>query len=104
MTEENPHTVEKIAVNYDLAAPKMYNVILMNDEVTTMEFVITIICEVFHYTHEEALELTQKIHEEGSAIVAIMPYELAEQKAVEVTLLARNNQFPLNVKIEEATI
>lgn len=103
MTDEKNQTTEKIAVNYDLVAPRMYNVILMNDDVTTMEFVVSIICEVFNHTPDDAMLITQKIHEEGSAIVAVLPYELAEQKAVEVTLLARNNNFPLNVKIEEST-
>ena len=42
-----------------------------------------------------------KVHEEGSAVVAVLPYELAEQKGIEVTLLARNNGFPLQVKIEQ---
>jgi ATP-dependent Clp protease adapter protein ClpS len=43
-----------------------------------------------------------KIHEDGSAVVATLPYEMAEQKGIEVTLLARNNGFPLNVKLEVA--
>jgi ATP-dependent Clp protease adapter protein ClpS len=42
-----------------------------------------------------------KVHEEGSAVVAVLPYEMAEQKGIEVTLLARNNGFPLQVKIEQ---
>ena len=42
-----------------------------------------------------------KVHEEGSAVVAVFPYEIAEQKGIEVTLLARNNGFPLQVKIEQ---
>jgi ATP-dependent Clp protease adapter protein ClpS len=44
-----------------------------------------------------------KIHEEGSSVVSTLPYEIAEQKGVEATLLARNNGFPLNVKLEPAT-
>ena len=55
---------------------------------------------VFSYEQEAAEAITMKIHEEGSAIVATLPYEMAEQKGVEVTLLARNNGFPLAVKLE----
>jgi ATP-dependent Clp protease adapter protein ClpS len=44
--------------------------------------------------------MTVKVHEDGSAIVAVLPYEMAEQKGVEVTQLARNNGFPLAVKLE----
>jgi ATP-dependent Clp protease adapter protein ClpS len=47
-----------------------------------------------------AEEMTMKVHTDGSAIVATLPYEMAEQKGVEVTLLARNNGFPLVVKLE----
>jgi ATP-dependent Clp protease adaptor protein ClpS len=55
---------------------------------------------IFNYTQIEAEEMTLKVHKEGSAVVATMPYEMAEQKGVEVTMLARNNGFPLVVKLE----
>ena len=55
-------------------------------------------------SHEEsAIEITHKIHQEGSSVVSTLPYEIAEQKGVEATVLARNNGFPLNVKLEPAT-
>jgi ATP-dependent Clp protease adapter protein ClpS len=41
-----------------------------------------------------------KVHQEGSAVVATLPFEMAEQKGIEVTMLARNNGFPLQVKLE----
>jgi ATP-dependent Clp protease adaptor protein ClpS len=78
----------------------MYRVIYINDNVTTMEFVVETLVIIFNYTQMDADEMTMKIHKEGSAIVATMPYEMAEQKGVEVTLLARNNGFPLVVKLE----
>ena len=58
---------------------------------------------IFNYNHIDAEEMTLKIHKDGSAVVATMPYEMAEQKGVEATLMARNNGFPLNVKLEPAT-
>jgi len=97
---DNPKTTERIDIREDLQAPSFYNVIFFNDNVTTMDFVIAILVSVFNYGDEDALVITQKIHEEGSAIVATYPYEIAEQKALETTLLARNNSFPLTVKIE----
>ena len=51
-------------------------------------------------TRMAADEMTMKIHTDGSAVVATMPFEMAEQKGVEVTMLARNNGFPLTVKLE----
>jgi hypothetical protein len=50
-----------------------------------------------------AEEMTLKIHTDGSAVVATLPFEMAEQKGVEVTLLSRNNGFPLTVKLEPAS-
>jgi ATP-dependent Clp protease adapter protein ClpS len=55
---------------------------------------------ILDYTEDQAALLAQKIHNEGASVVAVYPYELAEQKALEVTILARNSGFPLMVKIE----
>jgi ATP-dependent Clp protease adaptor protein ClpS len=95
-------TTQKIEIKHDLAPPSLYNVIFMNDNVTTMEFVVMVLNSVFSYGPEDAISLAEKIHIEQSAVVAVYPYELAEQKALETTLLARNNNFPLIVRIEES--
>ena len=92
----------KIATNPNVTEPSLYNVIYMNDDQTSMEFVVESLKVVFNYNEEDAMNLTMKIHEEGSAVVATLPYEMAEQKGIEVTLLARNNGYPLNVKLEVA--
>ena len=86
--------------NLDLKEPPMYKIIYINDNVTTMEFVVQTLIDIFNHTPETAEAITLKVHEEGSAVVAILPYEMAEQKGVEVTQLARNNGFPLQVKLE----
>jgi ATP-dependent Clp protease adaptor protein ClpS len=93
-------TKVKPVPNFDLKEPPMYKVIYINDDVTTMEFVVETLVSIFNHTPETAQEITTKIHEEGSATVAVLPYEMAEQKGVEVTQLARNNGFPLAVKLE----
>lgn len=98
----DPITREKIKTQENLAPPSLYSVIYMNDEVTTVDFVIESLISVFNHSTESAAELTSKVHEEGSAVVAVLPYELAEQKGVEVTMLARNNGFPLLVRLEQA--
>jgi ATP-dependent Clp protease adaptor protein ClpS len=92
----------KIAPKTNLPEPSLYNVIYMNDDQTSMEFVVESLKVVFDYTEDAATDITLKIHDEGSAVVATLPYEMAEQKGIEVTLLARNNGFPLNVKLEVA--
>ena len=103
MTENKTSTVEKIAIRNDLQPPGLFKVIFVNDNVTTIEFVVAVLIEIFGYTDQSALGITETIHTEGSAVVAVLPYELAEQKALEVTLMARSNNFPLAVKVEDAS-
>lgn len=100
MAQTKAVTRVKPTPNLDLKEPPMYRVIYINDDVTTMEFVVESLVAVFDYTIEKAAEITEKIHVEGSAIVAVLPYEMAEQKGVEVTQLARTNGYPLTVKLE----
>ena len=93
-------TKTKPQPNFDLKEPLHYKVIYINDSVTTMEFVIESLVTVFNHSPEDAQAITSRIHEDGSGIAAILPYEMAEQKGVEVTQLARSNGFPLQVKLE----
>jgi ATP-dependent Clp protease adaptor protein ClpS len=90
----------RIEPKLNILEPVNYHVIYINDETTTQEFVIETLKIVFGYDEGAAEALTVKVHEEGSAVVATLPYEIAEQKGIEVTLLARNNGFPLQVKVE----
>ena len=91
----------KIAPKFDIPEPNNFRVIYINDNVTTQEFVIETLKIVFGYDEGAADALTMKVHEEGSAVVAVLPYEIAEQKGIEVTVLARNHGFPLQIKIEQ---
>jgi ATP-dependent Clp protease adaptor protein ClpS len=90
----------RIQPRHDVKPPSLYNVIYVNDNTTTMEFVVETLMAVFGHSEASSEALTMKIHEDGSAVVATLPYEIAEQKGVEVTLLARNSGFPLAVKLE----
>lgn len=101
MSETKTPTRAKIKPKLDLEPPGNYNVIYLNDDVTTMEFVIESLCTVFNYETNNAETVTTKIHEDGSAVVATFPYEIAEQKGIEATLMARNKGFPLQIKIEQ---
>jgi ATP-dependent Clp protease adaptor protein ClpS len=100
MAKTDSITRQKIAVKTNIKEPSQYRVIYVNDESTTMEFVVETLKLIFNYDEGSAEALTMQVHEEGSAVVAVMPYELAEQKGIEVTMLARSNGFPLQVKIE----
>ena len=90
----------KIKPNLALSEPPLYKIIYINDEVTSMNFVVNSLIEYFNYNQDTASTLTENIHHEGSAIVAVLPYEIAEQKGIEVTLDARSQGFPLQVKVE----
>jgi ATP-dependent Clp protease adaptor protein ClpS len=96
-----PDTKITIKPNLKLTEPPMYKVIYMNDEFTTMDFVVGSLVEYFHYNNDTAENITMNIHQDGSAVVAVLPYEIAEQKGIEVTVEARTQGFPLQVKIEQ---
>jgi ATP-dependent Clp protease adaptor protein ClpS len=95
--KEKVQTVTQISIE----EPGNYKVIYMNDELTTMEFVVETLLDIFEYNPDDAEGITIKIHEDGMAVVAVLPYEIAEQKGIEVTVLARSRGFPLQVKIEK---
>lgn len=90
----------KIKPNLKLSEPSLYKVLYINDDVTTMDFVVSSLMEYFVYTEETAVKITEDIHENGSAVVAILPYEIAEQKGIEITAEARKQGYPLQIKIE----
>jgi len=90
---------EKIKVT--ISEPKRWKVILLNDDSTPMEFVVSILVEVFKHSEETARDITLQIHSSGSAVAGVYSYEIAEIKAVESTNLARSNGFPLQIRMEE---
>lgn len=94
--EVNSKTKPKVS----LKEPPLFKIIYMNDDVTSMEFVISSLIEYFNYNPDTASVITQNIHEKGSAVVAVLPYEIAEQRGIEVTLDARNQGYPLQIKVE----
>ena len=83
-----------------ITEPKRYKVIFLNDDKTPIEFVIELLMTVFRHTEETAKDITLKVHNEGSAVVGIYSFEIAEQKGVEATHLARQAGFPLQIKID----
>jgi ATP-dependent Clp protease adaptor protein ClpS len=90
----------KTRIKSHIKEPPLYRVVFVNDDKTTMEFVVESLVEFFSYTEERAVEKTTEIHEQGSSVVATYSYELAEQKGIEVTLAARSQGYPLQVRIE----
>lgn len=96
-------TKNKVKVNPDLREPPMFKVIYINDNQTSMEFVVDSLIEHFEYTPTTAEKITMDIHEAGAAVVAVLPYEIAEQKGIEITVSARSEGYPLQIKLEPDT-
>lgn len=90
---------EKIKIK--VSEPKNWKVILLNDDSTPMEFVISLLIEIFKHTHETAQGIMLQVHETGSGIAGVYSFEIAEAKAVEATNQARANGYPLQIKLEE---
>lgn len=96
----NAEIKNKIKPNLALKEPPLYKIIYMNDDFTSMEFVVSTLIDYFSFNTDTAAQITTDIHEHGSAVVAVLPYEIAEQKGIEVTLEARAHGYPLLVKVE----
>jgi ATP-dependent Clp protease adaptor protein ClpS len=80
--------------------PRTYKVLLHNDDYTTMDFVVFVLENVFHHTHEKAVEIMMQIHQKGVGLAGIYSFETAETKVVKVSDLAKQNQFPLRCSME----
>ena len=90
---------EKIKIT--VSEPKRWKVIFLNDDHTPMDFVVAMFIQVFKHSQANALELTMKIHNEGSGVAGVYTFEIAEKKAIDATHVARNNGHPLQIRVEE---
>ena len=88
-------------IKQKITEPLKYKVIFVNDDQTPMDFVVDLLIQIFKHSQESAKDLTMKIHEEGSAVVGVYTFEIAEQKGVETTNLSRSHGFPLQIKLEK---
>ena len=82
--------------------PKLFNVILLNDDYTTMEFVIEILETVFQKSPAEAYQIMMHVHRNGRGLAGVYPWEVAETKAEKVASLSKEAGYPLRATIEEA--
>jgi ATP-dependent Clp protease adaptor protein ClpS len=85
-----------------LKEPKLYRVILHNDDYTTMDFVVTVIVSVFHKSAAEATKIMLDVHKKGQGVVGVYTFDIASTKASQVHEMARQNEFPLRASCEEA--
>ena len=83
-----------------LKKPKLYKVLLHNDDYTTMEFVVFVLQGIFHHPEAEAVQIMLHVHNNGVGVAGIYPYDVAEVKVKTVTDLAEQNDFPLLTTLE----
>ena len=84
-----------------LEKPKLYKVILHNDDFTTMEFVVFVLNYVFNRDEAESISIMLKIHNAGIGVAGIYPYEIANMKSAKAMNLARAREYPLLCTVEE---
>ncbi|MEC9248539.1 MAG: ATP-dependent Clp protease adapter ClpS [Pseudomonadota bacterium] len=83
-----------------LKKPKMYRVIMLNDDYTPMEFVVHVLESFFSMDRQMATKVMLEVHTKGKGICGIFPYDLAETKASQVIEYARQNEHPLVCTVE----
>ncbi len=82
--------------------PKQYNVIMLNDDFTSMEFVVNVLIDIFHKDQVTAQALMLNVHKKGQAVVGKYPYDIAVTKVGTALARAKEQGFPFRMTVEEA--
>lgn len=90
----------KTASKPKIKEPDDYRVILLNDDYTTMDFVVEVLMVIFHKKHEDAERIMMDVHKKGKGIVGLYSFDIAVTKADQVHAAARENEFPLRCIVE----
>jgi len=90
----------EVETDIEISNPGKYKVVIKNDNSTPMDFVIALLMSIFKHSQDSATAVTMKIHNDGAGIAGIYSYEIAEQKGIESTLLARQHGWPLQINVE----
>jgi ATP-dependent Clp protease adaptor protein ClpS len=104
MSDQRPDFREDLesSTQEDLEEPRLYKVLLHNDDYTTMEFVVEVLRKVFSKSPVEATQIMLNVHKSGIGVCGVFVEEIAETKVEMVHHLAKNNGFPLQCSMEEA--
>ncbi|QQR68836.1 MAG: ATP-dependent Clp protease adapter ClpS [Alphaproteobacteria bacterium] len=82
--------------------PSMFNVLLLNDDYTPMDFVVHVLEQFFAKSHEEALHIMMHVHRRGVGLCGVYSYEIAETKVAQVMSFSHRHQHPLQCTMEKA--
>ena len=85
-----------------LKKPKLFKVLLHNDDYTTMEFVVFVLMSIFHRSETDAVQIMLHVHKNGIGVAGVYTYEVAETRIAQVEALARQHEYPLRCSMEEA--
>lgn len=99
MEQRETVTRENSQIREELKEPKMYVVHVLNDDMTTFDFVVSVMMGVFHKSEEDAWAVAERTHQQGKAVVGRYSYDMAHTKVNKAVSLARENGFPLRFKI-----
>jgi ATP-dependent Clp protease adaptor protein ClpS len=99
-TDTNTIVKKKTVTSQDIKPPRMYKVVIHDDDHTPVDFVITLLINLFRHDPQIAAQITMDVHNKGSAVAGIYTLEIAEQKVVDATQLSRNNGWPLLLNME----
>lgn len=103
MTHSKTETKEKVKskARDEVTEPPMYKVLLLNDDYTSMEFVVDVLVLIFNKSIEEAVNIMLKVHRRGIGLCGVYTHEVAESKVERVHAFARENSFPLRCTMEK---
>ena len=101
MAKSNVKTKVSSKTQTDIYYPDRFNVVLINDDYTPVEFVIHLLIEIFNKSINQAKDITLTIHREGRAIAGTYNFEIGEQKVQEATVISRLNGHPLQITLEK---
>ena len=87
----------------EIKEPPLYQVVLINDDYSPMEFVVFVLQTVFNHTHEKSTEIMMAVHSKGKGVCVIFSKEIAEMMSYEVNNMAKHHEHPLLSEIEPLT-
>lgn len=95
------HTELELIDDISLKYPKKYKVFILNDDYTSMDFVVDILMTVFHKSYQEAESVMLEVHKKDKGLCGVYSHEIAETKVMQVQKRAKDNGFPLKATMEE---
>ncbi|MBP2031896.1 ATP-dependent Clp protease adaptor protein ClpS [Clostridium algifaecis] len=93
--------MENIENKLEVKKPKLYKVVIYNDDYTTMDFVVEILMKIFRKEELEATKIMYDVHRKGIGVAGVYPYDIAATKMIQATGMAKNSGFPLKFSMEE---